>query len=708
MWDTMDPYIYQYTIGGLVFLVGIFYGLRTGALGFSGKPLMWLVTLFAGLAFFAGIQGYLQYAPMTEAEPGTFTGDWAYGEGADKRLGTWLDYSVMGAYFLAIVMVGVLFGRKGGGTKDFFFGGQRFSWWLISFSLVATVVGANSFVKYSKVAYGYGLASTQTYLNDWFWLPLLAFGWLPILYFGRLTSIPEYFEKRFDPLARRVVTVLLLTYLIGYVGINLYTMGVALNAMLGWDVFWSACAIAVLSATYVTVGGQTSVIMTDLFQGCMLLATGLILLVLGADHLGGWDLLWEHLPRGHRRAFPPFNADPAYPGVGIFWQDAIANSAMFYFLNQGILMRFMAARSANEGRKAAVGVLILLMPVAAVVVASGGWVGAAFSHAGVFPNDLPGDKVFFIAAEVLAVPGVFGLVLAALTAALMSTVDTLVTAIAAIVVNDVYDPLRPNATEGQRMTAARLSSVSVTLIGVLLVIPFSTFESIYAAHGAFTAAITPPMVVALLLGVFWRRYTPAAAVATLVGGTLAIALSIFFPSLVAPFAHGVPATEIGDGLFDGMKQYKYMRALYGLVVSAGLGVGVTLFTRARPLDDVRGWVWGTVGDAIAVYKGRPGEESASVWVEATPARVVDDAEHGPGKLPGAVLSATLAAQLQATVGDIVFVSDRRWWLGGLRATHAVVTAISSQQGEHIGLASPVWDTVADGRQEQPVSVQRLY
>ena len=148
--------------------------------------------------------------------------------------------------------------------------------------------------------------------------------------------------------------------------------------------------VACVSAAYVTFGGQTSVIMTDLFQGVMLLGTGLLLLALGAAELGGFTELWQHLPVGHRRAFPAFAADPNYPGVGIFWQDAMANSAMFFFLNQGILMRFMAARSVEEGRKAAVAVMLLLMPVAAVVVASGGWVGRAFTPASSPPTSTAG------------------------------------------------------------------------------------------------------------------------------------------------------------------------------------------------------------------------------------------------------------------------------------------------------------------------------
>lgn len=674
-------------------------------MGLSGKPLVWLGVLLGGLGCFAGVQAYLQYAPMSELPAVPYTGEPL----AAGTIGTPLDYAVMIGYFLMILAVGTWFGRNQKDTRDFFFGGQRFSWWLIAFSLVATTIGSYSFVKYSQIAWTYGLASTQTYLNDWFWLPLLIFGWLPLLYFSRLTSVPEYFEHRFGRSSRRVVTGLLLFYLVGYVGVNLFTMGKALHILLGWPIFGSAVLVASISAVYVTFGGQTSVIMTDLLQGVMLMAAGLVVLVLGVDHLGGFDVFWGHLPRGHRMAFPPFNADPDYPAVGIFWQDAIANSAMFYFLNQGMVMRFMAARSVDEGRKAAVAVLLILMPIAAIVVASGGWVGKALAHAGVLPPDMKGSEVFFITAEFLAIPGVFGLIMAALTAALMSTVDTLITAIAAIVVNDVYKPMFPTATEAAMLRIARFSSVGVTLLGIALVPVFMQFDSIYAAHAAFTAAVTPPMVVALLFGVFWRRYTPAAALATLVGGTIAVFASIAEPSLVAPFAHGVPAVETGDGFLAGAKAYKFTRALYGLVVSAGLGVVVTLFTRPRPLDEIRGYVWGTVGDALARYKGSPGEESASEWAEAEPVRWDVDGLRGEARLPEVAISAGLAGLVVAKPGDLLYVTDRRGWLGGLQSGHVVVAEVREGDTPRIWLGPSAWeDVVADGRERRPVAVQRLY
>ena len=344
----MDAFIYQYICGTLVFGAGLYFGYKQGYLGFSGRPARNLIVLCSGLFAFAILQGWLQYGDMDVAPKGQFTGQFE----RKKILGTNLDYVIMVLYFLAILAIGTWFGRRQKSVKDFFFGGQRFSWWLIAFSLVATVVGSYSFVKYSRVGHEYGISSSQTYLNDWFWMPLFWFSWLPLLYFSGVSSVPEYFQRRFGSRVRAWVTVFMLIYLIGYVGVNLFTMGTALNTLLGWPVWTAAIVVATISAVYVTFGGQTSVIMTDLFQGVMLLATGALIFWLGFNELGGPEAFWEHLPRSHRQAFANYNEDPAFPSVGIYWQDGFANTAMFYFLNQGVIMRFLAARDVNEGRKA--------------------------------------------------------------------------------------------------------------------------------------------------------------------------------------------------------------------------------------------------------------------------------------------------------------------------------------------------------------------
>ncbi len=709
----MDPFVYVYSVGGILFLFGIYIAVRQGYINFSLRGMVNLSVCLLILLLFAGTQGWLQYGQM-ETAPAV-----AYDGGAEEVVekastvrGAPIDYAIMIGYFVAIVAVGTWFGRRQKTTKDFFFGGQRFAWWLIAFSLIATTVGSYSFVKYSRIGYNYGLASSQTYMNDWIWFPLLAFGWLPILYFSRVVSIPEYFGRRFDKHVRLWATLYILTYLIGYVGINLFTMGKVLHILVGWEIPVAALVVAAVSASYVTVGGQTSVIMTDLLQGVMLLLTGLLILALGIYYLGGFEAFWTNLPRDARLAFANFNERPDFPSVGIFWQDAFANSGMFYLLNQGIAMRFLATRSLADCRKAMFTMVVILMPVGACVVASGGWVARAMVNAGVLPSDIKSDEAFFIASELLSHPGIFGLILAALTAALMSTVDTLITAVSAITVNDLYRPyVRPDASEKHLLRVARICALGVTIFGVLLVPLFMNFKSIYSAHGAFTAAVTPPLVVTLLMSVFWRRFTRKAALCTLIGGMIAILISLVYPQVIAPLAHGVPMEETSGGLLDGMKQFKFMRAFYGTVVSVVIGFVVTWFTRPEPFDRQRGLVWGTISDALRRYKGSAGREEKHAPAMAQVARMeVEPALSGEGRLPGVTLSRGLAEKIQASDGDLLYVTDRRWWLGGLRSSHAVVDTIEEGTEEPIVRLGPqTFETVvASSRVDKAFQVEKLY
>ena len=148
-------------------------------------------------------------------------------------VGTGLDQFIIIAYFIVILLFGSYFGRYAKTTSDFFFGGHRFSWWLITISIVATGIGSHSFIKYSSKAFQYGFSSTMTYMNDWFFVPFFMFGWLPIIIYSRVRSIPEYFERRFNTTARRLATIMILLYMIGYIAIGFLTLATALYKIMG-------------------------------------------------------------------------------------------------------------------------------------------------------------------------------------------------------------------------------------------------------------------------------------------------------------------------------------------------------------------------------------------------------------------------------------------------------------------------------------------
>lgn len=582
-----------------------------------------------------------------------------------------LDAVVVVAYFVGVTALGAWLGRKTRSTRDFFLAGQRFPAWLVAFSCVATTVGSYSFLKYSAAGYQYGLASSQTYLNDWFWMPLFLFGWLPIVYRTGLLSVPEYFRKRFDGRTGIAATAVLLLYLVGYIGINLFTMGTALSGLFGFDLFTMAALVVALCMVYETTGGQTSVILTDFAQGVLLLVAGLLVFFLGTARLGGIGAWFDGLPAGHATPLPPFDHPAKFSFVGIFWQDGMAGGVAFYFMNQGMLMRFLSARSLATGRKAAGIVLLLLMPLAAIAVSGAGWVGTSLA------KDVRPDDVFVTVAELLCGPGLFGLVMAALLAALMSTADTLINATSALLVNDVYRPyVAKEKSDAHYLKAARWTSLAAAAAGLALVPVYGSFSTIYEAHGAFTAAVTPPMAAAILLAFLWPRYTTAGALATLVGGTGLVFASVVVPSLVAPFAQGVA-----------VEGYGFVRACFGLAVSAALGIGVSLVTKPRPREAIERYT------ILGIRRREPPRGRRRLRVAIG---IREDL--GEGEV---AVSPDAMRELGIEEGASVFVDDRRFWLAGMRSARGVVV-----RRDAVGL--PAAAASENGwREGEPVILERL-
>jgi len=667
-------------------------------------------------------------------------------------IGSSLDWIVMVVYFIAIMLFGSYFGRYTKSTSDFFFGGRRFAWWLITMSIVATGVGSHSFVKYSAKGFEHGMSSSITYLNDWFLFPFFMFGWLPIIVYSRVRSIPEYFEKRFNPAARFLATVLLLFYMIGYIGIGFLTLGKAMIPMLPESftllglhipitLMGVVSVIAVITGIYITFGGQTAVIFTDLAQGAILLFAGLMLFGMGLAYLGGFHEFWNLLPVAWKLPLPDFNKPPDFNFAGIFWQDGIAGTIGFLFLNQGLIMRFMACKNVNEGRKAAVVNVLLVMPLSAVVVGGAGWIGKAISvaHPDILaPNTSP-DQIFVVVANIVSSPGVFGFVMAALVAALMSTVDTLINATAAIFINDIYRPIEilvkkrktdARARDREELFAARISSVAITALGVLAVLAFDNFDTVYEAHGYFHSTLTPPLAVAVFLGVFWRKFTPAAVITTFLGGVALMLIGARYPGImIAPFDHGI--------VMNPEHPYSYIRALYNTIVCSGVAVLVVATTAwqrkfAEKLRNsthrrlVLGLLSGiaTICFAAAV-SGRAGLGievlAAVVVIIIVPAVVTASTSYDeetntrgltawsidaakrffkggePNELGGEPVTLSWVLDedsdddkihlseedmetLEARPGDLVYLCDKRAWLGGLKSIHSVFGEPHGEKG----------------------------
>lgn len=590
-------------------------------------------------------------------------------------------------YFMMVAFFGTYFTKFSSNIHDFFFSGQRFAWWLPFFSMMATGIGAYSYLKYSEQGLNTGMNSAMAYMNDWFIVPLFFFGWLPLMYFTRTKSVPQYFEKRFNKSTRYITVCILLAYIFYYIGYNLFTIGLAFQGIFGISPLWTLPIITLILGTYVSLGGQTAVIFTDLVQGVILYLAGFLAFGYGLYVLGGWGEFFSYLPLEHRLPFAPFRSNPHFNSVGMFWGDALAGSIAFVFINQGFLMRFLSIRSVNEARFAGMANILITLPLSALVVGSIGWIGKsiltkqeALSTALVSGTQLSIEDSYHSFVSVVGYvvqsnPVILGIILSALLAALMSTIDTLINAASAIFIYDIYKPLiRKESSDRHYLKAAKLSSIMITALGLLLASWFFFQKgTLMSIHYKGIMVIIPSIVTTLLLGMLWNRFNSISASCALLAGVFFTFMTLKFPEWIYPLRNFFYGSPTGDPFL--------FRALFGMLVSGSIGVVVCLFTKPADQNKIRGWTLDSIDQAMWFFKGgkpnlKRGKRLKSLKLQ------VDDSL----KDKEISVSKKNADLMKSSASDIVYVADRRWYLAGLRSGHFRL-APSHNKGEELLLIS---------------------
>lgn len=631
------------------------------------------------------------------------------GFGIDLPLGASIVIGIIVVgYFILVTGFGTYFSRFSRDINDFFFSGQRFAWWLAAASMVATGIGSYSYLKYSEQGFLTGTSSTMTYMNDWFIVPFFMFGWLPIIYFARVRSIPEYFERRFNRTARYIAVSIILAYMFFYIGYNLFTIGVALEGMFGLPLLYSVPIVAVFLGAYVTFGGQTAVIFTDLFQGIMLYIAGGLAILAGIYALGGFGEWWAYLPETHRLPFVHLTDDPKFNTAGLFWGEALAGSIAFSFMNQGFIMRYLAIKSVHDGRKAALFNVIVTLPFSAIIVGAVGWIAKSLvikqaAEGGVLEgiNEIHIENTFhtfiIVTWETLHQNSwLFGFVIAALTAALMSTIDTLINACAAIGIYDIYKPLiKPDADDRHYLKAARWASVITTIIGVSLVVWFAQQQgSLMQIHYKGIMVIIPSIVTTIFLGAFWKRFTAPAACISMVVGAVFTLITNWNPDWIDPLSKFVcgPQNDI----------YIYMRAAYGMLITAVAGVLITFVTQPRDKEEIAGLTVDTLDAGMTRYKGGIPNHTVGKKARRLPAIIDNSIPAGQVSLSRRVMET-----LRAQEGDLVYMADSRWFLGGLRSEHVKAGPIHDRDDDGV-LVSQETFTQAYLLEEKTLTLEKIF
>jgi len=421
-----------------------------------------------------------------------------------------------------------------------------------------------SFVGLMGAAYQHGMTVFNYEWTAALVLIVFALFMLPVFLRARLFTVPEYLEARFDRRSRWAYAgFTILTLLFIDTAGALYAGGIVVTTMFPRFGLWETSAgLAVLAGTYTLFGGLRAVVVTDALQALlMIVGTGLIF-VFGLAEVGGWDALMRTLGDTRRMLMKPAD-DTFLPWPGIL--GVILLGFYYWTLNQYFVQRALAARDLDQARKGALFGGLLKLPNVFLMILPG---IIAFAL-------MPGldnlDRVFPVLAFELLPAGLRGLLLVALLAAVMSSLDSTLNAAASLLTMDFVRPLRPRTSGRTLLLIGRAFTAFLIAFAAFYAPLIERFGSLFQYFQSTLAYLVPPIVAVYLIGLFWRRATAAGGFWAIVAG-LGLGLALFLAKEVSGIwtGAGLPAVH-----------FTYMAILmFGL--SGLIAVGISLMSAPPP------------------------------------------------------------------------------------------------------------------------------
>ena len=493
---------------------------------------------------------------------------------------TTLDYVFFFVALFGVMIVGLIAGRKEETSEDYFLAGRSIPWWGVAGSIYGSNVSANHMVGMMGVGFTIGFAQSHFELGAILGLMVLCYGFLPVYRKLRLYTLSEYLEQRYDHRSRLAYSIIM-TVIMAVIHLvpGLYIGSRTICTVLGGDateevvvdavsqqtlgelkasedgtaasgvapvsgnaealtvtklvVNWNyyaifVIALAFVSAGYTIFGGLKAVVWTDFIQSMLLLAAGLLIAFLTFQELGGWGemMAFDQAAdaaggNGRMHLYLPTN-HPALPWTGVF-TGLMAMHCFYWGTNQFIVQRALGARSDSDAKLGiiAAGFLKLLIPFFAI----GTGVAAFYLfHEKMPERQVASDSAFseLVPAVIPAGLGLIGLIFAGLIGAILSSIDSMMNSAATLFTIDVYKRyFRPDASDADMIRVGRLAIVvfvvSATLMALFVLDPNSE-GSFFLTIVDYQNYLTPGLLVAFLLGMFWKRGTATAAFITIAAG----------------------------------------------------------------------------------------------------------------------------------------------------------------------------------------------
>ena len=517
-----------------------------------------------------------------------------------------IDWTVVAVYFAVLTGIVWWSAQQQHTSADYFLAGRDVGWFALGASLFASNIGSEHIVGLAGSGALNGMAQAHWELHAWI-LVLLAWVFVPFYYRADVFTMPEFLEKRFDGRTRWVLSVVsLVAYVFTKVSVTVYAGALVFETLLPTtfgnpeNAFWvGAFSTVVVTGIYTVFGGLRAVVYTEVLQTGLLIVGSVFITWFGLSQLGGWGALQSALSADPERfALWRSNDDPTFPWLGVLIASPIIG-IWYWCTDQYIVQRTLAARSLSDARLGSVwGGFLKVFPVFIFLVP--GMIGYALVQQGQLsipmgPNgeQIMGDMVFpTMVAELLPV-GMRGLVVGGLLSALMSSLSSLFNSCATLFTKDIYERLRPEASEKHLVRVGRIATGAVVGFGLLWIPIMKGLAEggagLYDYLQNVQGFLAPPIVAVFLLGLFWRRINAEGALWGLGLGFVLGMAKLTLQTMAQSGTLGSSGALYALGAFNG---YYFTGVL--LVISILIVVGVSYLHPPQPMDELRGLTYATV------------------------------------------------------------------------------------------------------------------
>ena len=480
----------------------------------------------------------------------------------NQTFGFW-DYLVFIVYGIVIVSIGLWVSRKKKGeertAQDYFLAGKSLPWWAIGASLIAANISAEQMIGMSGSGFAIGLGIASYEWMAAITLIIVGKYFLPIFFEKKIYTIPEFLEKRYSSNLKSILAVFWIALFI-FVNLTsvLYLGAKALDTILGTGdgslIITAIIGLALFTAIYSFWGGLSSVAWTDVVQVTILVIGGLITAFIALDSLvpdggiiAGLEYIYEKVPEKfsmvlEKNELITPNGDDAWwdlPGLSVLLGGMWVANLYYWGFNQYIIQRTFAAKSLKESQRGIIfaGFLKLLIPLFVVIpgiiayvlnagpdgsVAAGTVDPAFLKESGVIDN----DRAYPWLIDRFIPRGMKGLVLAALAAAIVSSLASMLNSTATIFTMDIYRPfINKNSSERQNVAVGRATAIAALIIACLIAPMLGNIKQAFQYIQEYTGIVSPGILAIFMLGLFYKKTTNNAAIW---GAILSIPVAMYF------------------------------------------------------------------------------------------------------------------------------------------------------------------------------------